>query len=68
MGRSAQGSCPYMHVCLESVDGAFEGEGLDEQRDHDHVGEQRSEPDHVAALVEAAPDGRTDDENIPTLN
>ena len=45
-----------MHVCLESVDGAFEGEGLDEQRDHDDVGEQRSEPDHVAALVEAAPD------------
>ena len=46
-----------MHVGLESFDGALEGEGLDQQRDHDHVGEQRSEPDHVAALVEAAPEG-----------
>ena len=47
---------PYMHVGLESLDGALQGECLDQQRDHDHVGEQRREPDHVAALVEAAPD------------
>ena len=44
-----------MHVGLESLDGALQGECLDQQRDHDHVGEQRSEPDHVAALVEASP-------------
>ena len=44
-----------MHVCLEPVDGAVEGERLDQQRDYDDVGEQRREPDHVAALVEAAP-------------
>ena len=44
-----------MHVCLEPVDGAVEGEGLDQERDHDDVREQRGEPDHVAALVEAAP-------------
>ena len=47
----------YINIGSESVHGAVEGEGFDQQRDHDHVGEQRSEPDHVAALVEAAPEG-----------
>ena len=55
MGQGAKRS-PYINVGSESIHGAVEGEGLDQQRDHDHVGEQRSEPDHVAALMEAAPD------------
>ena len=44
-----------MHVCLESVHGAVQGERLDQEGDHDDVREQSSEPDHVAALVEATP-------------